>query len=348
MAAFFTRREAVGTVAAAALATPFLSLTGHAGAATGRETILAGATMGTTYSIRIPRLPSGMDADALKKEIDGLLETVNDQMSTYRPQSELSRFNTGHAQTWVSISPDVATVVQAALKISRLSGGAYDPTIGPLVSLWGFGPDGRAKTVPDREALAARLRGVGHGYLQTRSGAPGLWKAREGLRVDLSGIAKGFGVDKITEYLERAGIETYLVEIGGEVRARGYGRRGDFWRIGIEEPGGAGVRRTIRLAGGAVATSGDYRHFFQHRGRRYSHILDPRDGRSVAHGLASVTVIAPTAMQADALSTALMVLGPAQGMALARRHDIAAYFLSRGGARLREGASPAFLPYIRG
>jgi thiamine biosynthesis lipoprotein len=348
MAATITRRKIIGSAGAGALATPFLGLIGHAAAATGREILFVGATMGTTYSIRIPRSPSGLGAAALKEDVNGLLETVNDEMSTYRPRSELSRFNTGLAQTWVSMSPDVATVVQAALKISRLSGGAYDPTIGPLVSLWGFGPGGRVKTVPDRERLEARLRRVGHGYLKTRTGAPALWKARESLRVDLSGIAKGFGVDKVSEHLERAGIETYLVEIGGEVRTRGYGRRGDFWRIGIEQPGGGGVRRTIRLASGAVATSGDYRHFFHHRGQRYSHILDPRDGRPVAHGLASVTVVAPTAMQADALSTALMVLGPDQGMALARRHDIAAYFLARSGARLRETASPVFRPYIRG
>ena len=331
-----------------ALASPFLRLIGDAAAATGQETLLAGATMGTTYSIRIPRLPSGMGADALKEDIDGLLETVNDQMSIYRPQSELSRFNAGEARKWTQVSPDVTNVVQAALSASRLSGGAYDPTIGPLVSLWGFGPGGRLQKFPNREVLEVRLRGVGHGHLKTRTETQALWKAREGLHVDLSGIAKGFGVDKITEHLERAGIETYLVEIGGEVRAGGYGRRGNFWRIGIEEPGGAGVRRTIRLTGGAVATSGDYRHFFQHGGQRYSHILDPRDGRPVAHSLASVTVIAPTAMRADALSTALMVLGPDRGMALARRHDIAAYFLARSGARLRESASPAFLPYIRG
>ncbi|MBL6954329.1 MAG: FAD:protein FMN transferase [Alphaproteobacteria bacterium] len=304
--------------------------------------------MGTTYSLRIPRLPTDLDATALKHDIDGLLEVVNDQMSTYRPMSELSRFNTSGAQTWTPVSPDVATVVRVALATSKLSGGAYDPTIGPLVMLWGFGAGSRPEAVPDRGRLMSSLRGIGHEYLAVQTGAPALRKARDDLNVDLSGIAKGFGADKVAARLERVGIESYLFELGGEVRVRGYGRRGDFWRIGIEEPGGAGVRRVIRLASGAVATSGDYRHFFKHRGRRYSHILDPRDGQPVSHGLASVTVVAPTAMEADALSTALMVLGLEQGLNVARQRDIAAYFLARTGGRLREAASPAFLPYVRG
>jgi FAD:protein FMN transferase len=348
MAASYSRRDIMAAAGKAALATPFLSLLGGSAMAAGDEVLIYGATMGTTYSVRIPRLPKAVAVDALKIHIDRLLETVNEQMSTYRPQSELSRFNTGDGQAWVPVSPDVATVARAALAISQVSSGAYDPTIGPLVSLWGFGAGGGSQGVPDAGQLEARRHGIGHHHLRFRSKAQALLKTRHGLQVDLSGIAKGFAVDKVCEHFEQLGIESYLFEIGGEVRVRGYGRRGDFWRIGIEQPGGAGVRRTIRLVGGAVATSGDYRHFFESRGRRYSHILDPRNGRPVAHDLSSVTVIAPAAMQADAWSTALMVLGPVYGLALAKQQDIAAYFLARAGGRLREIASPAFLPYIGG
>jgi len=346
MAAFYSRRKIIATAGSVALATPFLSLVGRDAAA--GEVVFHGTTMGTTYSVRIPHLPMTVDVGALKRDIGNVLEAVNEQMSTYRSLSELSRFNTGGGQIWTPVSPDVATVARAALATSQVSGGAYDPTIGPLVSLWGFGAGSKVQAVPDAGEIEARRRSIGHGYLQTRTKSPALLKMRQGLHVDLSGIAKGFAADKVAEHLERIDIERYLFEIGGEVRVHGHGRSGNFWRIGIEHPDGAGVQRIIRLAAGAIATSGDYRHFFKSWGRRYSHILDPRDGRPVAHGLASVTVVAPTAMAADAFSTALMVLGPDQGLALAGQRDIAAYFLARAGGRLRETASPAFLPLISG
>jgi thiamine biosynthesis lipoprotein len=340
-----SRRKVIGAVGTAAISLPLLRLLSPAHAARGGIS-LSGVTMGTTYSLRIPRLPAGVEAMAFKHVMDALLETVEAQMSTYRPQSELSRFNAAEAATWFPVSPDVATVVQTGLEAARLTAGAYDPTVGPLVSAWGFGAEGRSNGIPDRNGLEVSLRDVGHQHLKVRLEAPALQKLRNGVSVDLCGIAKGFGVDRIAEHIEGAGIGTYLVEIGGEIRAGGFEQGNDRWRIGIEDPGGIGIRKTVRLAAGAIATSGDYRHFFQHRGRRYTHILDPRDGRPVAHGLASVTVIAPTAMLADALSTALMVLGPEQGLALAHRSNIAAYFIARTGSGLHETASPAFLSYL--
>lgn len=348
MTRVLSRRDVIRQAKGLALATPFLSLIACDGGAARRLTLIAGATMGTSYSVKIPQLPAGVDRQALEADIDRILEAVNAQMSTYRPESELSRFNAGGAGSWTTVSPDTLRVVAAALDTSRLTGGAFDPTIGPLVDLWGFGPGDRAPDVPAQDRIDELLRGIGHAHLHAKPAAAALGKARGGIRVDLSGIAKGFAVDKLAEHLERLGVEYYLVEIGGELRGRGYSPRGDVWRVGIERPAPASssVQRVVRLGGQALATSGDYRIFFERDGARYSHILDPRSGRPVAHGLASVTVAAPSTLQADALSTALMVLGPEAGFELARRHDIAALFIARTKRGLAERIAPAFAPYL--
>ncbi len=347
MVSVFSRRDFIRQAKGLALATPFLSLIACDGGAR-KQTVMTGATMGTTYSVQIPRMPAGVDRQRLENDIAGVLETVNAQMSTYRPDSELSRFNASTAASWVEVSPDTLAVVEAALRMSRLSDGAFDPTIGPLVDLWGFGPGGDLRKVPSRARIEAIFPAMGYPNVKTAASPPVLGKARGDIQIDLCGIAKGFGVDKVAEHLERIGVEYYLVEIGGELRGRGYSARGDAWRIGIEKPAGAygTVQRVVRLGGQGLATSGDYRIFFEQDGARYSHILDARDGRPVDHGLASVTVIAPTAMQADALSTALMVLGPKTGLELARREGIAAYFIARKGHGFVETASPKFAGYL--
>lgn len=343
-----SRRDFIRQVNGFALATPFLGLIAVGGCAARRSTLITGATMGTTYNINISQLPEGIDRYALERDIARILETVNKQMSTYRPDSELSRFNAATAASWAEVSPDTLAVVEEALRVSQLSGGAFDPTIGPLVDLWGFGPGSGGQNVPPEDRIEETLRSIGHDNVRTRTKLPSLAKSRRGIRIDLSGIAKGFGVDKVAEHLERLGIEYYLVEIGGEVRGRGYSPRGDVWRVGIEKPVGATrtVQRVVRLGGQALATSGDYRIFFQRDGIRYSHILNPRNGQPVDHGLASVTVIAPSTMLADAWSTALMVLGPKAGLELAEREGIAAFFISKTERGFVESVSPGFAPYL--
>jgi thiamine biosynthesis lipoprotein len=305
--------------------------------------------MGTTYHVLIDALPPTADVAALEAAVKAVLDGVDRRMSTHRADSELSRFNDAGAG-WLSVSADTLAVVEAAQWVNRLSTGAFDPTIGPLVDLWGFGPAHREPGMPAGSRIRKAMPRNGLADVRVGSSPPALGKDRPELRLDLSGIAKGFAVDAIAARLRDRGIGNFLVEVGGELRGGGYSPRGDAWRIGIERPPGSwGLpQRLVGLGDGALATSGDYRIFFEHSGRRYSHIIDPTTGRPVAHGLASVTVAAPTTMAADALSTALMVLGPEAGAELAAREDIAAYFISRRGEGLHEHASPAFASHLIG
>ncbi|NQU56885.1 MAG: FAD:protein FMN transferase [Rhodospirillales bacterium] len=345
----FTRRNIIERAGRLALATPFLSLAACDGADRGRTlTQLSGPTMGTTYQIKITDRPAHVDVERLAADVERLLETVNRQMSTYRPDSELSRFNTGTAQSWIPVSADTAEVAAEALGIAALSGGAYDPTVAPLVDLWGFGAGGDGLKVPARRRIREIRVGLGHVKVQAQATPPRLIKHAANIHVDLCGIAKGFGVDKLAEHLERIGVGHYLIEIGGELRGRGWSPRGGIWRVGIERPQASpdGAQRVVRLDGKGLATSGDYRIFFEEKGQRYSHILDPRTGRPIDHSLASVSVIAPTAMQADGLSTALMVLGPDEGAKLAEREGIAAFFIAKRGRGFAETATTAFLPHL--
>ncbi len=345
MSASLSRRDLLRRAKALALASPLLGLAACDREETRRRaTTIAGTTMGTTYSVKFTALPQSVDRRALKAGIDRILETVNAQMSNWRPDSEISRFNAGTASSWTGISADTLTVIEEALRISRLSGGAFDPTIGPLVDVWGFGPHEEQWGIPSQSRVAAALGRTGFRHLRTRGMPSGLTKDHAPVEIDLCGIAKGFGVDKVAAYLDAQGLGDYLVEIGGELRARGISPRRRPWRVGVERPGSEGpaVQTIISLLGSAVATSGNYRNYFESDGFRYSHIIDPRIGSPVEHDLASVTVVAPSTMQADALSTALMVMGPHAGLRLARRADIAALFIVRDGAGFEEVRSPRF------
>jgi len=346
MANTFSRRDIIRRAQGLILASPFISLAACDGAGARKPTVIRGATMGTTYSVVIPRQSGGIDGRALKSDISRALETVNAQMSTYRADSELSRFNAAGADAPFAVSPDTARVVGQALDIGRMTDGAFDPTIGPLVDLWGFGPPGGRRGVPSEGEIEDVYAQVGYRGVAALDAPPALFKDRPRARIDLSGIAKGFGVDKVARLLERSGVGYYLVEIGGEVRSRGYSPRGDAWRVGIERPDGALRRRIVGLDGLGLATSGNYRIFFESEGVRYPHIIDPRSGRPVGHGLASVTVIAQTAMQADALSTALMVMGPKDGFELARENAIAAFFIARTDSGFTETATRPFLKHL--
>ena len=341
-----TRRDFIHRAQGVALATPFLSLVGCSEADPVRS--LGGQTMGTSYSIKLAALPPDIDADALAVEIDGILETVNRQMSTYRPDSELSRFNAAPAGIQMPISQDTRLVIDEALRVSRLTGGAFDPTIGQVIDLWGFGPDGSRENPPSAGDIAAARATVGFVGVETATAAgtenPTVSKLDSGIRLDLSGVAKGFGVDKVAAHLETRGIVDYLVEVGGELRGSGHGLEGRSWKVGIEKPTTlpGDLQRVVELNGAGLATSGDYRLFFEHDGRRYSHIIDPATGRPVDHDLVSVTVVAATTMEADALSTSLLVLGPEAGIQLAEKHGIAAYFIAGQGGSFDDWASPAF------
>ena len=316
-----------------------------------RETLrLQGETMGTTWSVQVVQPPADLDPAALESRIRARLDAVNAAMSTYDPSSELSRFNASSGQDWFPVSVGLARVVALALEISDLSGGAFDVTVGPLVNLWGFGPGAVRADLPSKADVDEALARVGHQHLDVRPADPALRKAMPGLYVDLSAIAKGYGVDEVAGVLEAQGLTDYLVEIGGELHGRGLNAKGQPWRIAIERPD-SGVRKVfavVPLRSLSMATSGDYRNFFEVDGQRYSHTIDPATGWPVRHRLASVTVLDASCARADALATALLVLGPDRGLALAEQLGIAALLILREDDDYRAIASPAFEAAIAG
>jgi thiamine biosynthesis lipoprotein len=286
--------------------------------------------------------------ETLASGIDEVLEDVDASMSTWRDDSELSLFNQRNDQSeWVPVSAGLFEVLQKAREISSMTGGAFDVTIGPVVNLWGFGPQARPEQVPSEESLAMALAATGYEKLELRADPPAV-RATPPQYVDLSAIAKGYGVDAVARFLENEGIEAYLVEIGGEVRVNGRKPDGSTWRLAIEQPVSEGreVNRVVALESRAMATSGDYRNYYESEGRRYSHTIDPETGKPIAHRLASVTVIADDCMTADALATGFNVMGYEQANELAVRENIPAYFIVRTEEGFETHQTPAFSSYV--
>lgn len=311
---------------------------------------LSGPTMGTRYAISVVG-GSEFEANTLRDRIDQRLALVNRRMSTYDPESEISRFNSDESTTWFAVSSETQSVVAYALELASDSGGAFDPTVGPLVNLWGFGPDKRRAEPPTEDEITAAQSQIGFSLIESRPDPPAIKKNAAAAYLDLSAVAKGYGVDVIAQLIEGEGYSSYLVEIGGEVRAKGAKPNGQPWRIGVEkaDPGQSPtanqrpLQQVIELSDMAMATSGDYRNFFEHEGERYSHTIDPTTGRPVSHDLATVTVLAETCMQADALATALLVMGPHAGYDWASERGIAALMVSRDERdRLTERTTPAW------
>ncbi|MEQ1975290.1 FAD:protein FMN transferase [Xenorhabdus sp. SGI240] len=311
---------------------------------------LNGQTMGTYYSIKYVADSSAPAPENLQKEIDRLLEEVNDQMSTYRPNSELSRFNQSReVNQRFPVSAATAKVVKEAIRINKLTEGALDVTVGPLVNLWGFGPEGRITKAPTDEELEMRRIWTGIDNLSVKGN--NLIKSIPELYVDLSSIAKGYGVDVVAEYLESQNIKNYMVDIGGEVRTSGNNGKGNPWRIAIEKPSDSGMEQSaqeiIEPGNMSVATSGDYRNYFEQNGVRYSHTINPKTGRPITHNLVSLTVIAPTCMNADGFSTALDVLGPEKGMEVAEKLNIPVFMIVKTKTGFEERYNTAFKAYLQ-
>ena len=321
--------------------------------------VLRGTTMGTTWSGTIATPGEGsLDESrqvALQAGIQRQLDSIVDQMSTWKPDSDLSRDNSAQAGTWIALKPEFLAVLDQALKLARDSDGAYDPTVGPLVNLWGFGPDSARSEPPSRTEIQSTRRRVGWQRVtvdrtHSRVLQPG------GIYLDLSSIAKGYAVDQVSEYLVAQGHTNTLVEIGGDFRARGHRGKDDGWRVALERPGSGAEERALQtnildstdvttvlaLSDRGLATSGDYRHRFEASGREYSHHIDPRSGYPVEPAIASVSVVAATCAQADPLGTTLIVMGPAAGMRWATARGIAALFVIPEGAGFRRQATPAF------
>ncbi|MEZ8823466.1 FAD:protein FMN transferase [Vibrio amylolyticus] len=308
---------------------------------------ITGPTMGTTYNIKYINSDSLLDSGEIQVEVDRLLEQVNDQMSTYRKDSELSRFNQYTGNEAFEVSADTALVVQEAIRLNKLTLGALDVTVGPLVNLWGFGPEARPETIPSDEELQERKAMIGIHHLSTT--ATSISKTLPSLYVDLSTIAKGWGVDVVAEYMNAIGAENYMVEIGGEMRLKGHNREGVRWRIAIEKPSvdERAIQLVVEPGDMAIATSGDYRNYYERDSIRYSHIINPTTGKPMDNKVVSVTVIDSSSMTADGLATGLMVLGEELGMDVAEEHNIPTYMIVKTDTGFEEFTSSAFESYLK-
>ena len=309
---------------------------------------VTGPTMGTYYTVKVARPPAGLTAEALNAGVERVLRGVIATLSTYDPESELSRLNRNPSTDWVPVSAELRLVLAEGQRLSALSDGAFDVTVGPLVNLWGFGPAAKTDAVPAPELIAAARERVGYGKLELSTEPSALRRQRGDIYIDLSAMGEGEGADRMAAYLESIGATDYMAAVAGTMRVRGKNAKGLPWGIAIEvpDPGQRAVQRILPLTDSAVSTSGDYRNFFKAGGKRYSHHIDPHTGAPVEQRLASVTVVLPagpdSARRADGLATTLMVMGEVRGPALAEAQGLAAYFILREDQGFRELTTTAF------
>ena len=306
----------------------FIALLG--GCNRGPEIIkISGSKMGTSYHVTIVAdQPAPAD---LAKQIEQTLDRVDQSMSTYKVDSEISQFNQLDVGQRLVISDDFDQVLRITRKVWQKSGGTLDPTVGPLVDIWGFGPTFTGDVVPSDSAIQRSLASIGFDAVnRTVNNQQILLSKSRPLRLDLSAVAKGYAVDLVADLLEMNALPDYLVEVGGETRVSGLNPEGDPWRLAIESPSlTEAVAQVLNLEAGAVATSGDYRNYFERDGVRYSHTIDPRSGRPTTHSVASVTVVADTCAEADAWATALIVMNSDQAVDLANELKIPVYIVAR-------------------
>jgi thiamine biosynthesis lipoprotein len=301
-----------------------------------------GPTMGSSYTVQFVPTGKAPDAAKLKAEVSAILASLDEQFSTYRDDSVVSRFNALPAGACMALPADMLTLWRYGEQLSRQSGGAFDLTVEPLMNLWGFGPQSRSEKVPDAGALERERGRVGHQHLRLQGEQ--LCKDVDA-QLDFDSVVAGYAVDRVTARLAELGLTDYLVEITGELKAVGHKPDGTPWRIALEVPSGERerqVERSVALDGIGLSTSGDYRNYFEEGGQRYSHTFDPRAGTPVRHALAAVTVADAQALHADGLSTLLMVLGPEEGYTFAERNGLAAFFIVRQGEGFATRATTRF------
>ncbi|MFK5927696.1 MAG: FAD:protein FMN transferase [Desulfuromusa sp.] len=311
---------------------------------------ITGTTMGTSYHIKLtPKTEQRINPTALREKISSRLADIDNMMSTYKKDSDVSRFNRSLNDSWIPVSAETMIVINTAQEISQLSHGAFDITIGKLVNLWGFGPTINIDEIPDVSAIQSLLTQSGYRKLELRQEPPAVRKSDSAISLDLSAIAKGYAVDAIARLLMENQIDNFLVEIGGEIVIHGHKRQQQPWVIGIESPVAEqrSIRKRLHLQSAAMATSGDYRNFFEYNGIRYSHTIDPATGYPIKHQLVSVTVIDQSCMRADALATAIMVLGPEKGLEFAEQQHLAIFMLVKQNDNYIEKYSTAFKPYLK-
>ncbi|CCQ09418.1 Thiamin biosynthesis lipoprotein ApbE [Pseudoalteromonas luteoviolacea B = ATCC 29581] len=306
-----------------------------------------GKTMGTTYNIKLFLGETAITQGDLQAKVDAALIAVNQSMSTYIPDSEINQFNALAANIQMPISQDFRIVVEESIRIGQ-SAKTLDVTMGPLIDLWGFGPDKRPAHRPSDEQLSQMIAKIGVDKLTLTT--DGLSKSVDGLRLSFSAIAKGYGIDRVAQLIEQHGITNYMVEIGGELRVSGRKADNEPWRIAIEQPdapaGQRQVHRVLEPGNNGIATSGDYRIFYEMDGEIYTHLIDPQTGMPIKHDLVSVTVLHPSAMTADGLATALTVMGMERAKEYAEINQLPVYLMSKTPSGIETWSSSAFKPYL--
>ena len=302
---------------------------------------ISGKAMGTTWTVKWMQPSPALTPTEVERRVAARLEELEQQLSTYRPASDLSRFNASGTTGWISVLPELAALAAQSRELSTLTDGAYDATVWPLVQLWGFGAQRRSGPLPTAAEIARGRALVDWRALEVRSSPPALRRTRPGVTADFSSMAKGFSADAVSALLAGLGATNHLVLIAGDVRSAGAGPDGLGWRVAIEHAL-TGVARVVTLTGEALGTSGDYRNFFEQDGRRYGHILDPRSGEPVRGALAAVSVVAATSAEASSRATALFVLGADAGLRFASEHRWAALFQVREGDAITLRATAAF------
>lgn len=307
---------------------------------------LAGAIQGTTYHIKLVREPRTVDIATLQEEIDRIFQDIDLKLSNYREDSEISQLNARKSADWITVSPEIAELIGIARQVSERTQGCYDLTIKPLFDLWGFSKE--QNRVPRADEISQALRHVGMPLLELDLEHSRLRKRDPQVQIDLSSIAQGYTVEAVAQQLERHGIRSYLVEIGGEMKVKGQKPNGSRWRVAIEKPTPytREVQKTLDIhqeSGTAIMTAGTYRHFFEDQGQMYSHILDPRTGRPVTHHLLSVTILHDDPTWADAWDTALLCVGETEAMRIAEAEHLKVLLISAQGQILQEYLSPAFM-----
>lgn len=314
---------------------------------TNAEIIYSGSVMGTKYEVKI--ISQKEIIPSMKKLIDTKLQAINKIFTTYDKSSELMVFNESPINVPQIVSSDMMNVLTIAKNVYIKSSGSFDPSVASLVNLWGFGPQLSIQKIPDHQQIVSLLSSVGLNKLLIDR-EKNLVTRLNDIKIDLSGVAKGYAVDCIARLLDDYKIDSYLVEVGGELRIKGKNSKGTNWIIAIEKPNfvQAGVQELIQITDSSLATSGDYRNYFEKDGNRYSHTIDPRSGYPIKHNLVSATVIAESAAEADAFSTAMMVLGPQQAIKIAEENNLAVYLIIKNGENFDVIFSKEFNQYFTG
>lgn len=304
---------------------------------------LHGSTMGTTYHVKLVFAEAHSNAQVMefKAKIQRSLDKIDELMSTYKPDSEISRFNRLKVGGGLTVSPETNEVITSAQKITSLSAGLFDVTVGPLIELWGFGSKTGKLIPPTQSQIDIIAQSIGSDHFELINGN---LKKLKPSQMDLSAIAKGYAVDQVAVMLDKLGAPNYLIEVGGEIRAKGLNQYGKVWVLGIEQPDFLGRKAytSLNLKNASMATSGDYRNFFEYEGKRYSHTINPKTFYPVQHQLSSVTVVSDSCMISDALATALMIMGEEKGYEFAVQNKIMAFFIFRVSEGFRSKSTPSF------